>query len=57
MDKGQEHHIEFLEAGEDAPEALEATEESFNLVAPTIHRPIVLRACPNFCVNGFSDYN
>jgi hypothetical protein len=42
MDKGKEHHIEFLETGEDASEAFEPTKQSFDLVAAAVHGAVVL---------------
>lgn len=41
MDKGQEHHIEFLETGEDAPKIFEATEQSLDFIASAVHGAIV----------------
>ena len=41
-DEAEEHDVELLEAGEDAPEALEAPEEPLDLVAPLVHLPVVL---------------
>ena len=42
MDKGLEHHIKFLEAGEDAAEAFEPTKQSLDFVAPVVHGAVVL---------------
>lgn len=42
MDKGQEHHIEFLEAREDAAEAFKAAKQSLDFIAPAVHCTIVL---------------
>lgn len=42
MDKREEHHVELLEAREDAPEALEATKQALDLVATAIHGTIVI---------------
>ncbi len=41
MDEGHEHHVEFVEAGEDSPEPLEATEESLNLIASAVQGSII----------------
>ena len=41
-DKGQEHHVEFLDAREDATEALEATKQPLDLVASAVHGAAVL---------------
>ena len=42
MDKGQEHHVKFLEAGEDATKAFETAKEPLDFVASLVHGPIVL---------------
>lgn len=42
MDKGQEHHIEFLEAREDTAEAFESAKQSFDFVASAVHGAVVL---------------
>ena len=42
MDKGQEHHVKFLEAGEDATKAFEAAKQPLDFVASLVHGPIVL---------------
>jgi len=42
MDKGQEHHIEFLEAREDATEAFEPTEQPLDFITPAVHGTVVL---------------
>ena len=41
LDECCEHDIEFFEAGEDASEAFESTEESFNFIAAFIERFVV----------------
>ena len=41
MDKGQEHHIEFLETREDAPEPFEAAKQSLDFIASAVHGAIV----------------
>ena len=41
VDESSEHHIEFLETREDAAEALESAEESFDFVAAAIHGLVV----------------
>jgi len=33
MNEGHEHHVEFLEPGEDAPKALEPAKQALDLVA------------------------
>ena len=42
MNEGHEHHVEFLESGEDAPEALEPAKQTLDLVAPLVHLAVVL---------------
>lgn len=42
MDKGQEHHVELLESGEDAAKSFEATEQALDFVASPIHGSVVL---------------
>lgn len=42
MDKGKKHHVEFLEAGEDAAEAFESSKEALDLVASAVHGAVVL---------------
>ena len=42
MDKGEKHHVQLLESGEDSAKALESAKESLDLVAATIHGTIVL---------------
>ena len=41
-DEAEEHHVEFLEAREDAAEAFEPSEQSFDLVALLVDRAVVL---------------
>ena len=41
VDEGDEHEIELVEAGEDAVKALEATEESLDLIASCVQRLVV----------------
>ena len=41
MDERREHHIEFVEAREDSPKALEPTKQPLNLVAAAIHELII----------------
>ena len=41
MDKSKEHHIEFLEAREDAAEAFESAKQAFDFVAPAVHGAVV----------------
>jgi hypothetical protein len=41
VNEGGKHDIEFVEAGKDTPEAFQAAEEAFNLVAPLIHFPVI----------------
>jgi len=40
VDEAEEERIEFLEAREDAPEALEPPEQALDLVAPLVHLPV-----------------
>src|SRR5258708_26071900 len=42
MNEGHEHHVEFLESREDAPEALEPAKQALDLVAPLVHLAGVL---------------
>jgi hypothetical protein len=42
MDKGQEHHIEFLETGEDPAKALESAKEALDLVTAAVQGTVVL---------------
>ena len=42
MNEGHKHHVEFLESGEDAPEALEPAKQALNLVAALVHLAVVL---------------
>ena len=42
MDKGQKHHVKFLESGEDATKAFESAKEPLDFVAPLVHSPVVL---------------
>src|SRR5258708_33788768 len=42
MNEGHEHHVEFLEWREDAPEALEPARQAVDLVAPLVHLAVVL---------------
>ncbi len=42
VDKGDQHQIECVEATEDATKALESTEQSLDLIAPTIQHFLVL---------------
>src|SRR5258708_11501345 len=42
MNEGHEHHVEFLESREDAPEALEPAKQALDLVAPLVHLAVVL---------------
>ena len=42
MDESGEHDVKFVEARKDAAEAFEPAEESLDLVATAIHRPIIL---------------
>ena len=41
VDEGDEHEVELLEPGEDTSEALESTEQPFDLIAPFVHFPVV----------------
>ena len=41
MNKSDKHYIEFLEAREDAPEALEPAKQAFDFVTAAVHRAIV----------------
>ena len=41
MDEAEEQRIEFLEAREDAPEALEPPEQTLDLVAPLVQLTVV----------------
>ena len=41
MDEAQEQGIEFVEAREDAPEALQSSEQTFDFVAPLVHIAVV----------------
>ena len=41
MDKGQEHHVKFLEAGEDATKAFETAKQPLDFVASLVHGPVV----------------
>jgi hypothetical protein len=40
MEKPEKDDIQFLEAGEDAPEALEAAKEPLDFVAPLVKFPV-----------------
>ena len=40
-EEAEEHHVEFIEAGDDAAESLEPTEESLDLLAAALERPLV----------------
>ncbi len=42
MDKSPEHHIEFLESGEDAAKAFEAAEQPLDLVAPPVQGAVIV---------------
>jgi len=42
MNEGHEHHVEFLESGEDAPKALEPAKQTLDLVASLVHLAVVL---------------
>src|SRR5512137_1318995 len=42
MDKRSEHHVEFLEAGEDSTKALQPTEQPLDFVAPPVDRLAVV---------------
>ncbi len=42
MQKAEEHHVQFVEAGEDAAEALEAVKQSLDLIAATIEQAVIL---------------
>ena len=42
MNEGHKHHVEFLESGEDAPEALEPAKQALDLVAALVHLAVVL---------------
>ena len=42
MNECHEHHIEFLESGEDTPEALESAKQTLDLVAALVHFTVVL---------------
>src|SRR5713226_4767334 len=42
MNEGHEHHVEFLESGEDAPKALEPSKQALDLIAPLVHLAVVL---------------
>src|SRR5690606_994218 len=41
VDKGYEHHIELLEAREDATETFQSAEQPLDLVAPPVHDAVV----------------
>lgn len=56
MDKGQEHHIEFLEAREDAAKALEPTKQPLDFITPVVHGSIVL-PCGDAVLLGQHDRN
>src|SRR5271155_2184483 len=45
IDEGDEHEVELLESGEDTTEALESTEQPFDLIAPLVHFPVVFPRC------------
>ena len=42
MNKGHEHHVKFLESGEDATKAFEAAKQPLDFVASLVHGSVVL---------------
>ncbi len=38
VNKANEHDVEFLEPGKDAPESFQPSEKTFNFIAPFVHR-------------------
>lgn len=54
MDERHEHHVEFLEAGEDSSEPFESTKQSLYFITPLVHFLIVL---PRFKPVGFGWHN
>jgi hypothetical protein len=42
VDEGEEHDVEFLKAGEDAPIAFQAPEEAFHLVPAPIEETVIV---------------
>ena len=52
MDEGNEDDIELIESGEDAAKSLEPSEQSFDLVALSVHSTVVSQGDKRFALGG-----
>lgn len=41
IDEGEEHHVQFVESGEDTTEAFKATKQAFNFISALVHFAVV----------------
>lgn len=41
MNEPDEHYVEFLKSGEDAPEAFKSSEQAFDLITPPVHDLVI----------------
>ena len=52
IDKGDKHHVEFLESRENASKSLQPSEQSLDLVASLVHSAIIFPRIDSIALGG-----